>query len=441
MRVYDIILKKREGYSLTKDEIYYFVNEYTKGNIPDYQAAALLMAIFFQKMNKEETAYLTEAMMYSGDVLDLSKIEGIKVDKHSTGGVGDTTTLVVAPLVASCNVPVAKMSGRGLGHTGGTIDKLESIQGFHVELSNEQFINNVNQFKIAVIGQSANLAPADKKLYALRDVTATVDNLSLIASSIMSKKLAAGSNAIVLDVKVGSGAFMKDLDSGIELAKEMVDIGHHMHRETIAILTSMEQPLGFAIGNSLEVEEAIQTLKNRGPEDLKELSITLASYMVFLAKEAPSIAEARTMVINHLESGKALSKFKEFVQAQGGDPAVVEDTNLLPKAAYTREVIALEDGYIQSIQTDNIGIAALILGAGRENKNSPIDLSAGIVMNKKIGDTVHKGDSIATLYTNKAEVLEQAGSIIRKAIHLSEGPVQKPRLIKAIVSKDHVQIM
>ncbi|MDF2546436.1 MAG: deoA [Anaerosolibacter sp.] len=441
MRIYDIILKKRNGHPLTKDEISYFIQEYTRGNIPDYQAASLLMAIYFQKMNKEETANLTEAMMNSGDVLDLSRIHGIKVDKHSTGGVGDTTTLIVAPLVASCNVPVAKMSGRGLGHTGGTIDKLESIKGFHVELTNEQFIGNVNQHKISVIGQSANLAPADKKLYALRDVTATVDNLSLIASSIMSKKLAAGSNAIILDVKVGSGAFMKDLESGIALANEMVDIGHHMGRETVAILTSMEQPLGFAIGNSLEIEEAIQTLQGYGPVDLTELSITLASHMVLLAKEAADIGAAREKVMMKLQSGEALNKFKEFVEAQGGDPMVITDTKLLPHAAYKMDVVAPENGYIQSIQTDDMGVAALVLGAGRENKDSQIDLSAGILMQKKIGDYILKGEAYATLYTNKKDMIEKAKDIIVNAITLTNEPVDKPKLIKAIVMKDHVEIM
>ncbi len=440
MRIYDIILKKRNGFVLTKDEINYFVQEYTKGNIPDYQAASLLMAIFFQKMNKEETANLTDAMMNSGDVLDLSRIHGIKVDKHSTGGVGDTTTLIVAPLVAACNVPVAKMSGRGLGHTGGTIDKLESITGFHVELTNEQFIDNVNQHKIAVIGQSANLAPADKKLYALRDVTATVDNLSLIASSIMSKKLAAGSNAIILDVKVGSGAFMKDIDEGIALAQEMVDIGHHMGRETIAILTSMEQPLGYAIGNSLEIEEAIQTLKGNGPEDLTELSITLASYMVLLAKEADSIDAARERVLHQLQSGEALNKFKEFIIAQGGDPRVITDTDLLPKAAYGLEILAPENGYIQSIKTDDIGIAALMLGAGRENKDSHIDLAAGIIMKKKIGDQVFKGEPIATLYTNKEDILIKVQDVVLNAISLTNDAVEQPKLIKAIVMRDTITI-
>ncbi|MBB6216656.1 pyrimidine-nucleoside phosphorylase [Anaerosolibacter carboniphilus] len=441
MRIYDIILKKRNGFALTKDEINYFVHEYTKGNIPDYQAASLLMAIYFQTMNKEETANLTEAMMNSGDVLDLSRIHGIKVDKHSTGGVGDTTTLIVAPLVASCNVPVAKMSGRGLGHTGGTIDKLESIKGFHVELTNEQFIENVNQHKIAVIGQSANLAPADKKLYALRDVTATVDNLSLIASSIMSKKLAAGSNAIILDVKVGSGAFMKDLDSGIALAQEMVDIGHHMGRETVAILTSMEQPLGYAIGNSLEIEEAIQTLHGNGPEDLTELSTTIASYMVLLAKEAVDIDAARERVMKQLQSGEALNKFREFIEAQGGDPSVTIDASLLPKAAYTMEVLAPEDGFIQSIKTDDIGVAALVLGAGRENKDSQIDLAAGIIMKRKVGDHILKGEPYATLYTNKKDMMKKAQDIILNAISLTNVPVEKPKLIKAIVMKDHVTIM
>ncbi|MFZ5965818.1 MAG: pyrimidine-nucleoside phosphorylase [Bacillota bacterium] len=441
MRMYDIILKKREGGELTKEEIYYFVNGYTKGDIPDYQASALLMSIFINKMTKYETFLLTEAMMYSGDTIDLSKIEGIKVDKHSTGGVGDTTTLIVAPLVASCDVPVAKMSGRGLGHTGGTVDKLESIEGFHVEMTIDQFIDNVNKNKIAVVGQSANLAPADKKLYALRDVTATVDNISLIASSIMSKKLAAGSNAIVLDVKVGSGAFMKDLESAIALAEEMVDIGDQMGRETVAVLTSMEQPLGFAVGNAIEIREAIDVLNNKGPEDLRDLCITLASQMVLLAKKADTIQAAKELVLSKLSSGEALSKFKEFVQAQGGNTEVIDDPTKLPTARYQKDVIAVDEGYIKKIKTDDIGIAALLVGAGRETKESDIDLSAGVMMYKKIGDKIQHGDVIARVYSNKEENIVQSEQTILRAVELSKSPVEASKLIKAIVSKNGVALL
>ncbi len=438
MRMYDIIFKKREGYELTEEEISYFVNEYTNGNIPDYQASALLMAIYFKKMTKQETVYLTKAMMNSGEVIDLSAIEGIKVDKHSTGGVGDTTTLVLGPLVASCGVPIAKMSGRGLGHTGGTIDKLESIKGFSTELTKDEFINNVNKFKIAIIGQTKNVAPADKKIYALRDVTATVDNISLIASSIMSKKLAAGSNAIVLDVKMGSGAFMKDIDSAIELAKEMVDIGISMGRKVIAIVTNMDEPLGNAIGNSLEVKEAIETLSNKGPRDLIELCITLASYMVMLGKETINFHEAKKIVVKSLESGKALDKFKEFVKAQNGDIEVLDNHELLPSSKFIYEVKAKNNGYIQKIEADAIGNIAMLLGAGRLNKDTEIDLSAGIILNKKVGDKVIEDETIAKLYHNDNTRLEEAILQIESAIVIGNENLEKQSLIKAIVEKNNI---
>ncbi|MEA4826672.1 MAG: thymidine phosphorylase, partial [Clostridium sp.] len=347
MRMYDIIMKKRNGGELTTEEINFFVDGYTKGEIPDYQVSALMMAIYFQKMNKRETAALTKAMVESGDVVDLSAIEGIKVDKHSTGGVGDTTTLVLGPIVAAAGVPVAKMSGRGLGHTGGTIDKLESFPGFSVEMPIEKFIENVNEKKIAIGGQTANLAPADKKLYALRDVTATVDNMSLIAGSIMSKKIASGADAIVLDVKTGSGAFMKDEDSSFALAQEMVDIGTHVGRNTIGVITNMDEPLGFAVGNALEVQEAIDTLKGRGPSDLTELCLTLGSHMLVLGKKANSFEEGKKILQDIINSGKGLAKLRELVEAQGGDSRFVDDPSLFPKPSIVEAVASPQDGYVK----------------------------------------------------------------------------------------------
>ncbi|EPY2304003.1 pyrimidine-nucleoside phosphorylase [Clostridium sporogenes] len=400
MRMYDLILKKRNGEELSKDEINYFISEYTNGHIPDYQASALLMAIYFQKMRRRETVDLTMAIVNSGDILDLSKIQGIKVDKHSTGGVGDTTTLVLAPMVAALGIPVAKMSGRGLGHTGGTIDKLESFKGFSVNMTEHKFINNVNNIKIAVGAQTADLAPADKKLYALRDVTATVDNISLIASSIMSKKIAAGANAIVLDVKVGEGAFMKTPETAKELAEEMVNIGKSVGRNTVAILSDMDQPLGYAIGNALEVKEAIDTLKGKGPKDLLELCLTLGSNMVILAQKANTIDEARKMLLETIEKGLAIEKLKEFVRSQGGDDTLVDNTDKLPKAEYIISVVCEKNGYINKIHAQNIGIIASELGAGRATKDSIIDLSVGIVLNKKRSDKVKKGDIIAYVYAN-----------------------------------------
>lgn len=440
MRMYDIIAKKRDGLELSTEEINFFITGLTKGEIPDYQASALLMAIFLQKMTNRETVDLTYAMMKSGDMVDLSGIEGIKVDKHSTGGVGDTTTLILGPMVAACGVPVAKMSGRGLGHTGGTLDKLESIEGFSIEVSPEDFIDNVNRHKIAVIGQSKNIAPADKKLYALRDVTATVDNISLIAASVMSKKLAAGSDAIVLDVKMGSGAFVKTFDGAIELSKAMVDIGTSMGRNTIGVITDMEQPLGFAIGNALEVKEAIDTLNGVGPADLTELCKRLASYMVYLGEGAGSVSEARVMVEENLNNGNAFEKFKEFVRIQKGNVAVIENPALLPTCDLIVEVKSVETGYISRIKSDDVGIAAMVLGAGRENMDTVLDMGAGIVLKKKVGDFVQTGDVIATLYTNKEDKLEDATKRLLGAYSFSATEVKAPVLIHAVVKKDGMEV-
>ena len=404
MRMVDIIEKKRDGQELTTAEINFFIEGYTKGEIPDYQASALAMAIYFQDMNDRERADLTRAMVESGDTIDLSAIDGVKVDKHSTGGVGDTTTLVLAPLVASLGVPVAKMSGRGLGHTGGTIDKLESIAGFHVELTREQFIDLVNRDKVAVIGQSGNLTPADKKLYALRDVTGTVNSIPLIASSIMSKKIAAGADAIVLDVKTGDGAFMKTQEDAEELAHAMVRIGNHVGRKTIAIISDMSQPLGFAIGNALEVKEAIETLQGKGPKDLTELVLTLGSQMVILAGKAKTSEEAKEMLLDAIHSGKALAKFKEFLANQGGDASIVDDLIKLPQAKYKIELPAKQSGYISRMVADEIGVASMILGAGRATKEDVIDLAVGLVLHKKVGDKVEEGESILTIYSNRENV-------------------------------------
>ena len=404
MRMVDIIKKKRDGQELTTAEINFFIEGYTKGEIPDYQASALAMAIYFQDMNDRERADLTRAMVESGDTIDLSAIDGVKVDKHSTGGVGDTTTLVLAPLVASLGVPVAKMSGRGLGHTGGTIDKLESIAGFHVELTRKQFIDLVNRDKVAVIGQSGNLTPADKKLYALRDVTGTVNSIPLIASSIMSKKIAAGADAIVLDVKTGDGAFMKTQEDAEELAHAMVRIGNHVGRKTIAIISDMSQPLGFAIGNALEVKEAIETLQGKGPKDLTELVLTLGSQMVILAGKAKTSEEAKEMLLDAIHSGKALAKFKEFLANQGGDASIVDDLTKLPQAKYKIELPAKQSGYISRMVADEIGVASMILGAGRATKEDVIDLAVGLVLHKKVGDKVEEGESILTIYSNRENV-------------------------------------
>ncbi len=432
MRMVDIIEKKRDGGELSKEEIDFMIEGYTKGDIPDYQMSAFAMAVFFRDMSPAERANLTMAMVESGDQIDLSAIEGIKVDKHSTGGVGDTTTLVLAPLVASVGVPVAKMSGRGLGHTGGTIDKLESVEGFHVEIDSSQFIDLVNKNKIAVIGQSGNLTPADKKLYALRDVTATVNSIPMIASSIMSKKIAAGADAIVLDVKTGAGAFMKDLDDARDLAGAMVEIGNNVGRRTMAVISDMSQPLGFAVGNALEVKEAIDTLRGEGPEDLQELCLTLGSYMVLLAEKAESLDDARHMLEEAMKSGSALEKFKTFLEAQGGNPEVVDDPSRLPQARHKVEVPAKSSGFVSDITADEIGTAAMLLGAGRVTKDSEIDLAVGLYLNKKVGDNVEAGESLVTIYSNREDV-EEVKEIIYQNISISAENIEKPTLIYDVV--------
>ncbi|PTK38786.1 pyrimidine-nucleoside phosphorylase [Staphylococcus hominis] len=433
MRMVDIIEKKRDGQTLTKEEIEFFIEGYTNGDIPDYQASSLAMAIFFQDMNEEERAALTMAMINSGDVIDLSKINGIKVDKHSTGGVGDTTTLVLAPLVAAVGVPVAKMSGRGLGHTGGTIDKLESIDGFHVEISEADFIKLVNEDQVAVIGQTGNLTPADKKLYALRDVTGTVNSIPLIASSIMSKKIAAGADAIVLDVKTGNGAFMKTLEDAEALAHAMVSIGNNVGRNTMAIISDMSQPLGRAIGNALELKEAIDTLNGQGPEDLTELVLTLGSQMVVLAERVNTLEEARQLLNEAIENGSALDKFKTFLENQGGDASVVNSPELLPTAKYQIDYKAKSSGVVSELIANEIGVASMMLGAGRQTKDDDIDLSVGIVLNKKVGDKVNVGEPLLTIHSNR----ENVDDVIKKLDESIEIKAQAktPTLIHKIITE------
>ena len=433
MRMVDIIEKKRNGEELSNEEIRFFIQGYTEGSIPDYQVSSLMMAIYFQDMNDRERADLTMAMVESGDQIDLSGIEGVKVDKHSTGGVGDTTTLSLAAMVAACGVPVAKMSGRGLGHTGGTIDKLEAIQGFHVELTTEQFMKQVNDIGTAVVGQSGNLTPADKKLYALRDVTGTVASIPLIASSIMSKKIAAGADAIVLDVKTGDGAFMKTFEDAQSLAHAMVQIGNNVGRNTMAIISDMSQPLGFAIGNALEVKEAIDTLNGQGPEDLMELCYTLGSQMVVLGGKAATIEEARKQLQEVIANGQALEVFKKFIVAQDGDASVVENPDLLPKAKYQIELPALESGYVAKIEADDVGVAAMLLGAGRATKESTIDLSVGLVLQKKVGDKVEEGESLVTIHTNSEDIAEVKAKLY-KHILISKEKVEAPTLIKQVIT-------
>lgn len=422
MRMYDLILKKKQGGELSTDEIRYMIEGFTEGSIPDYQMSAMTMAICFRGMTPRETVDLTLAMRDSGDVLDLSGIKGVKVDKHSTGGVGDKTSLALTPIIAALGVPVAKMSGRGLGHTGGTIDKLECFDGFTTALSEEQFAGNVNTIGIAIAGQTANLAPADKKLYALRDVTATVDQMSLIASSIMSKKLASGSDAIVLDVKTGNGAFMKKLEDSRALAKEMVSIGTMAGKKTVAVITDMDQPLGRAVGNSLEVREAIDTLRGEGPADFKEVVFALGSQMFMLAGRAADEKEARTLMEGVIEDGSALDKFAQFVRAQGGDAAPVYDTSLLPVAGKTLEVTAKESGYVHRILAEDIGIACMTLGGGRETKESAIDLSVGIILEKKNGDAVSDGEVLATIYGNDDAKMQAAYEKIAHAYEIAKEP-------------------
>lgn len=412
MRMVDLIAKKRDGGALTKEEIAFFIDGYTTGDIPDYQVSSMMMAIFFQDMTEDERANLTMAMVKSGDEIDLSAIEGIKVDKHSTGGVGDTTTLVLAPLVAALDVPVAKMSGRGLGHTGGTIDKLEAVSGFHTEITEAEFAKIVNRDKVAVIGQSGNLTPADKKLYALRDVTATVNSIPLIASSIMSKKIAAGADAIVLDVKTGSGAFMKTEEASVELAQAMVSIGNNVGRKTMAVISSMSEPLGYAIGNALEIKEAIETLRGEGPADLTRLCMELGAQMVVAGGKAETLEEAKEKLQAVIDNGQALEKFKVFLSNQGGDASVADDVSKLPQSDYLFEVKADTSGYIEEIAAEEIGVASAMLGAGRQTKDDAIDLAVGLMLKKKTGDHVAEGETIAVIHSNREDV----GDVERKIL-------------------------
>ncbi len=433
MRAYDVILKKRDGHELSEAEIELMVDGFVKGEIPDYQMAAFLMTIYFKHMNAEERYNLTEIMAKSGDSIDLSFVPGIKVDKHSTGGVGDKTTLVLAPMVASCGLPVAKMSGRGLGHTGGTIDKLEAIPGFKTSLTETEFKKSVKDHLIAVVGQTANLAPADKKIYALRDVTATVDEISLISSSIMSKKLAAGADAIVLDVKVGSGAFMKDIASATDLARAMVDIGKKHGKAMVALITDMDKPLGYTVGNAIEVEEAIDTLKGKGPADLEVLCIELGAQMLKLGKITGTLDTARKMLEDSIESGKAIEKMKEMIESQGGNSSVVDDTALLGISKNAFELKSWKDGYVTSMNAEGIGIASMKLGAGRETKEDKIDLSVGIRLSKKTGDSVKVGETLCTFYYNSEEKLKATIEVVRASYILSDVKPQKTKMVHGVV--------
>ncbi|WP_026700207.1 pyrimidine-nucleoside phosphorylase [Salibacterium aidingense] len=432
MRMVDIITKKRDGLELAEEEIRWFVNAYSNGDVPDYQASAFAMAVYFQGMTQDEAAALTYAMAESGDQLDLSEIEGIKVDKHSTGGVGDKTTLILGPTVAALDIPVAKMSGRGLGHTGGTIDKLESFQGFQAEIEQDEFIRLVNENKLAVAGQSGNLTPADKKLYALRDVTATVNSIPLIASSVMSKKIAAGADAIVLDVKTGSGAFMAELEEAKDLARAMVEIGNSLNRKTMAVISNMDQPLGRFVGNALEVKEAIETLQGNGPQDLHELSLTLASHMAVLGGKASDEKEGRALVEKVMQDNAALEKMKQFVQSQGGDPAAVDHPSLLSTAEQQTDVLAADSGYIAAIHAAQIGKAAMMLGAGRATKDDIIDHAVGIELKAKIGDYVEKGEPLAVLHANQKDT-KHIEEMILQAYSTSKEKVEKPELIFAAI--------
>ena len=439
MRMYDILAKKRDGGILTDEQIQFFIDGYVSGAIPDYQASALLMAIFLKGMTPHETAALTRSMAQSGDLVDLSSIDGIKVDKHSTGGVGDKTTLIVAPVVASLGVRVAKMSGRGLGHTGGTVDKLESIPGFRTTLDREAFFDVVRRVGVSVIGQSGNLAPADKKLYALRDVTATVNSIPLIASSIMSKKIAAGSDRILLDVKTGSGAFMKTLEDSIALAKEMVSIGEHVGRRTVALITDMDRPLGCAIGNALEVCEACETLQGRGPADLTEVCIELAANMLWLAEKG-ELAQCRSLAKQQIANGEAFAKLKEMVQAQGGDTSVLDDPEKFAPPNVCYEVLAQREGFLYAMDTERCGIASMELGAGREKKEDPIDYSAGIVLRKKVGDFVRKGEVLASFYSSEESKCRTAEQTFTQALRIQDARPEQTALIHTRVTAQGVEM-
>ena len=432
MRACDIIARKRDGLEHSREELEFFISGYVKGDIGDEQMAAWLMAVYFQGLNREETQILTDFMMHSGDIIDLSGIEGIVVDKHSTGGVGDKTTLVLAPLVASAGVPVAKLSGRGLGFTGGTIDKLEAIPGFQTSIPSEQFLNQVNEIGLAVAGQTASLVLADKKMYALRDITATVESIPLISSSIMSKKLASGANRIVLDVKFGSGAFMQNKEDAELLARTMVNIGNGLGRKTVAVLSSMEEPLGYAVGNALEVQEAIDTLQGHGPADFTELCLTLAGQMIYLGDKAASAEDGYKLAEALLKSGAAMEKFEQMVTAQGGSLKLA-----MAQAQYQHEVQASQSGVVQSITARDIGHASMLLGAGRETKASAIDLSAGIVLKKKVGDTVQQGEPLAVLYYNDAYAhrVQDAADELQQAYTIGHADAQKEPLIWKIISE------
>lgn len=439
MRMYDLIEKKKCGYELSKEEIQWMIREYVEERIPDYQMSAFLMSVYFKGMTDEELTVLTQAMAQSGDMVDLSAIEGIKADKHSTGGVGDKTTLIVAPVVAACGVKIAKMSGRGLGHTGGTIDKLESIPGFRVAIETKEFFDIVNKVGISVIGQSGNLAPADKKLYALRDVTATVDSIPLIAASIMSKKLAAGSDCILLDVKTGSGAFMKSIEDSITLAEKMVSIGTKAGRKIAALITNMDIPLGNAIGNSLEVIEAVEVLNGKGPKDLAEVSFELAANMLYIAGKG-SLEACREQVQNAVLSGAALEKLKDMVRAQGGDVSVIENTDNFKKAEFYYDVVAPHSGVITHINTEEVGVASVALGAGRETKESSIDYQAGIILHKKTGDYVQVGDVLATLYSASFEMIQASEKLFLESYTIeADGQEKKEKLIYARVTEQGVE--
>ncbi|MYL48393.1 pyrimidine-nucleoside phosphorylase [Halobacillus litoralis] len=432
MRMYDIIVKKRDGGELTKEEIEFFVEGYTKGEIPDYQASAFTMAIYFQGMTAEETATLTQAMVDSGETIDLSAIEGKKVDKHSTGGVGDKVTFIVGPLVASVGIPVAKMSGRGLGHTGGTLDKLESIKGLEIEMTKEKFIENVNTHKLAVAGQTGNLAPADKKLYALRDVTGTVNSLPLIAGSIMSKKIASGADSIVLDVKTGSGAFMKTLEDSEALAREMVNIGNNLGRNTVAVISDMNQPLGYEVGNANEIKEAAEILQGKNVEDLRLLSLEIASHMAVLAEKFSTYEEAYEAIEANIENGKAFQSLRTLIEAQGGDVSMIDDLDRLPKAAHEIEVTADQDGFVSAIDAESIGIAAMYLGAGRATKDDEINHGVGISLKKKIGDPVKAGEALVVLTSDDEQPTDSIQKV-KEAYTISGEKVEKPTLIHNII--------
>lgn len=433
MNMVDIIQKKRDGQKLSKEEIYYFIENYTNGSIPDYQASAFLMAVYFSKMDEDETFYLTDAIKESGDVIDLSSIPGIKVDKHSTGGVGDKTTLIVAPIAAAAGVPIAKMSGRGLGFTGGTIDKLESIPDFHTELSPDDFMERVRLDGIAVIGQSAQIAKADKLLYSLRDVTATMENTSLIASSVMSKKLAAGSDAILLDVKCGSGAFMNSLEEAESLSDLMVRIGNNAGRQTVAVITDMSQPLGRAIGNALEVIESIEVLKGKGPNDILELSIFLSGMMIYMGGKADSPEEGREVAKGVLEDGSALNSFRKLVKGQGGNPLIIDDYSLFPQPLHELQAVSDKNGYVNEIAANNLGKVSQKVGAGRVVKGDSLDLSAGMLLHKKRGDQVQEGECLAVLYGNNLEKLQSAITECRNSFVIGEAPPKEGSIIKKII--------